>query len=220
MLCLWDLTDDIIRQGVEFLRSSINSVNSNFETLTCDTSFPIVKNSSIHNTYNSIMSTTGGGACGGAVSGGSSSSSNSMNCSSPTALPSPQSGNASSTSSTVSSPHINSSRFSIKSGDNRLFNNNNHNNNKRKNTSNSTPSSGPPSNGTNSSGSSDKTKSIFSRGFHWSYSNTSSRISGIVRFPRIGNSDKSNGSTTNSLKTCSLGRLSEVKWMLQITENK
>nr|CAH8842598.1 unnamed protein product [Trichobilharzia regenti] len=219
MLCLWDLTDDIIRQGVEFLRSSINSVNSNFETLTCDTSFPIVKNSSIHNTYNSIMSTTGGGACGGAVSGGSSSSSNSMNCSSPTALPSPQSGNASSTSSTVSSPHINSSRFSIKSGDNRLFNNNNHNNNKRKNTSNSTPSSGPPSNGTNSSGSSDKTKSIFSRGFHWSYSNTSSRISGIVRFPRIGNSDKSNGSTTNSLKTCSLGRLSEVKWMLQITEN-
>lgn len=190
MLCLWDLTDDIIRQGVAFIRSAIKNSDNSFGNLTCDTSFPHITNSSVLNmTSNYVLS-----------------------CNTSAALPSPQSGNCSSTSSTVSSPHIHSTRPPVKLSDSRFLN-------KRKNVASPIPSSGPSSNGTNSSGS-DKSKSIFPlRGFHWSNSNSSNRISTSVRFPRLGNSEKSNGSATNSLKACNLSRLSEVRWMLSIAEH-
>ncbi|KAK4469436.1 hypothetical protein MN116_006989 [Schistosoma mekongi] len=183
MLCLWDLTDDIIRQGVQFIRSAIKNANNNFGSLT----YPRLRNSNIHNMTSSAV----------------------LSCNS-SALPSPQSGNGSSTSLTVSPPHIHSSRPSMKLNDNRFLD-------KHKNVTGSAPSSSPSTNDTNNSGS-DKSRSIFTlRGFHWSNSNN--RISTNARFPRLGNSDKSNGTATNSLKACNLSRLSEAKWMLSVTEN-
>ncbi|TNN10630.1 WD repeat-containing protein isoform 1 [Schistosoma japonicum] len=183
MLCLWDLTDDIIRQGVQFIRSSIKNANDDFGSF----AYPRLRNSNIHNMTSSAV----------------------LSCNS-SALPSPQSGNGSSTSSTISPPHIHSSQPSMKLTDSRFLD-------KHKNVIGSAPSSELLTNGTNNSGS-DKSRSIFTlRGFHWSNSNN--RISTNSRFSRLGNSDKSNGTATNSLKSCNLSRLSEARWMLSITEN-
>ncbi|CAH8505819.1 unnamed protein product [Heterobilharzia americana] len=257
MLCLWELTDDIIRQGVEFIQSSTimkkHLHNLNYNT-TC---YSHGKNSScLQNSFNEIFTSYSNNII--------------SNCNiSPivtdtiVTVLSSNNNNDSITSTIIPSSYIHSTttttttttnRFSMK-----LLNDNRYINNKRKNTlmNNSTSSSLPAAptsvSSTSSSSSSSSSsassgpplnnesmdkcnKSIFSisRGFHFAYTNSSNRI---VRFPRIGmnnsitigsasgggggggGTDKLNTSTMNSIKTCSLNRLNEVKWMLSVSEN-